>query len=465
MYPILFQIPNAWSMMSASARIIEIAIGVACLAGWLVCLARKKEGWLASALNMGAFLVGLHFALSWLMAERLDDGSLSATPITIFSFGVVIILAFFGASWWSLRQTRPLNIEDKKIFDWCFWLLVVGIIGSRLLYAYLNYDLFRDQKGEIFKIWNGGLVWYGGLVPGILVGTFLALRHKLPVLHVGDIGAAAAMFALGLGRWACLLAGDDYGRPIEGDAWYGIRFYNPDALVPEGLRGKLLHPAQMYMSIMCLWIFFVVDFIRRRARFAGQGLAWMLILYAVGRAVLIEPIRGDFVERNPGYSKHLASALVFRPGDNDMAISLQRGAKVKSAAGRTGVLLSDLELKPGEGGMVFAITDEEARRRKSGPFAGAAPNWQINKVDGLPSRARFDVDYSLRRRGPNPDPWYGSDLPVPPGYVSTSQWISIFIVIAGVLLLLASRAWQVPGYSEAVAKTARAAAAESSETG
>ena len=41
MYPILFNIPNAGSMMSGTARGIEIAIGVICLAGWLVCIARK----------------------------------------------------------------------------------------------------------------------------------------------------------------------------------------------------------------------------------------------------------------------------------------------------------------------------------------------------------------------------------------------------------------------------------------
>jgi phosphatidylglycerol:prolipoprotein diacylglycerol transferase len=440
-------------MMSGSSRTIEIAIGVVCLLGWLACTKLGRKDWLASALNMGAFLVGLHLGLSYVMAERLPDGSLSETPITIFSFGVIIIIAFFVASAFMLRQTRPLGIEDKKIFDWCFWMLVVGVAGSRVLYAYLNYEQFVENKFEIFKIWHGGLVWYGGLIPAAIVGIWLLGKHKLPVLHVADVGSAALMLALGLGRWACLLAGDDYGQPT--DAWFGIRFYHEDSLVPDGLRGVPLHPTQMYMSVMCLWIFFAVEVIRRNSRRAGQAFAWMLILYAVGRAGLIEPFRGDFVERNPAYGKRLATALVFREGENDVAVSLKRGDAVQDSRGRTGKLLSDLELAPGEGGYVFAITDERADRVEQGPFAGRAPNWTIDTVtrgdETLLKGVVYRADPTLRRRHGSPNPWYDSDLPVPPGYVSTSQWISIFVIAAGVSILLGARRWNVPGYTAAVA--------------
>ena len=463
MYPVLFQIPNAWSMMSGSARLVEITIGVVCLLGWLyVGVAKKKTGWLPSALNMGAFLVGLHLALSWVMAGRQPDGSLSETPITIFSFGVIIILAFFAASAYMLRQTRPLKIDDKKVFDFAFWMLVVGIVGSRLLFAYLNADQFRENKMEVFKIWHGGLVWYGGLVPAILVGVWLLAKNKLPVLHVGDIGATAVMLGLGLGRWACLLAGDDYGQPT--DAWFGIRFYDENSLVAEGLRGVALHPTQMYMSVMCLWIFFGCEVIRRRAKQAGTALAWMLIMYAVGRAVLIEPFRGDFVERNPGYGKRLATALVFPKGGGEKDVTLKRGAVVRSSRGRTGKLLSDVTLKKGERAFVFAISDEPAKPQKEGPFAGMAPNWQINEVEGLPDGVPFRSDIRLRTRGGHPNPYYGSDLPKPPDYVSTSQWISIFILIAGVLVLLAAqRVWKEPGYTEAVAAAQREPAPDSDD--
>lgn len=445
MFPVLIEIPDAF-VLPGGVLAAEIAIGLACGLGWLALHLRGQKGALASTLNMVAFVVLLHLLLSWFM-----EGS---EPITIYSFGVVIILGFFAGVAYMLRQTRPLGLEDKKIFDWGFWMLLSGIAGARVLYALLNYEQFAEDKLLLFKIWNGGLVWYGGLIPAAALGIYLLWKNKLPVLHVADIGAAAIMLALGIGRWACLLAGDDYGRPTE--AWFGIRFYHPRALIkqPE-LVGVPLYPTQLMMSVNCLWIFWAVDLIRRRARFAGQAFGWMLILYAVTRTVLIEPFRGDFVERNPGYGRHIALELVFEKGDNTPAVVLERGTRVVGEDGRTGQLLSDVRMPEGTAtASVYAISDTPARPRKDffserTRRRGPPPDWNVAKVSGLPEGVRVTSG--------TPD-WYASHLPVPPGYVSTSQWISVFVVLGGVALLLLSRRLQVPGYAAAVAE-ARAAPA------
>ncbi|MGH7162367.1 MAG: prolipoprotein diacylglyceryl transferase, partial [Planctomycetota bacterium] len=301
MYPVLFEIPDPRSM-SGLALALEIAAGLGCLVAWGSLALRRRKGTVASTLSLGAFLVAAHLALS-----RVMDG-----PITIYSFGVVVIAGFFAGSSYILRQTRRLSLDDKKVFDFAFWMLVVGIVGSRLLYAFLNYDDFRANKWEVLKIWNGGLVWYGGLIPAVAVGVALLARYRMPVLAVCDIGIAGVMLALGIGRWACFLAGDDYGRPT--DVAWAVKFYHPRCLVPEELRGVGLHPTQLYMSVKALWIFFLVDAVRRRARFAGTAFGATLILYAAARGLLIEPYRGDFAERNPGYRKHAALKISVEKG-------------------------------------------------------------------------------------------------------------------------------------------------------
>jgi len=418
--------------MSTGVLFTEIIIGVACLLAWLALHLRGRKDWIAATLNMGAFLVGLHLALSYFM-----NG-----PITIFSFGVVIIFAFFIGTRYMLMQTRQLGIDDKKIFDWAFWLLVSGIVGARVLYAYLNYDHFAQSKWEILRIWNGGLVLYGGLIPGVIVAVTLAVRSKLPLGHITDIGLLGAILGLGIGRWACLLAGDDYGKPT--DAWLGIRFYHEDSLIPSQLRGVPLHPTQMYMSLNCLWLFFLVETFRRKARWAGQAFGWLLIGYAVTRAAFIEPFRGDFVERNPGYARYVAAQVVIDKDEDSPAVSLKRGNAVRGTGGRTGVLLGDLELPAGKtSGYVYAISDEPAEARKEAFFRGGAPEWTLTTVDGLQDGVELARADSSR--------WYHSDLPQPPGYVSTSQWISIFVCLAGIAVLLLARAAKVPGFREAVA--------------
>jgi phosphatidylglycerol:prolipoprotein diacylglycerol transferase len=439
MFPVLFKIPNI-STIAGEVVVIEVVVGAVCLLCWIALKMRNSKGLAITVFSTATILVGLHLLLSLVMEED--------RPIIIYTFGVVIILAFLAGVYFMTRQTARLQLPTNKVFDWGFWLLVTGIVGSRLLFAFLNYELFQDDKLLILKIWNGGLVWYGGLIPAAILGVWLLWRYKLPVLHVADAGAVALMLALGIGRWACLMAGDDYGART--DLWLGIRFYHPECLIPRELRGELLHPTQLYMSLNALWLFFILEVIRRRARFAGQAFAWMLILYAVTRFIVIEPFRGDFVERNPGWGKHVAVEISVEKDKDSAAILLERGATVTGEQGRAGRLLEDLDLDAGRArGTAWAITDEPAKPK--GPVSpllgqtgrtGPPPRWPIATVEGLPSEARL---------GSAGERWYHSDLPSPPGYVSTSQWISLIVVAAGVGLLLLARRIDEPGFTEAVA--------------
>ena len=81
------------------------------------------------------------------------------------------------------------------------------------------------------------------------------------------------------------------------------------------------------------------------------------------------------------------------------------------------------------------------------PRRRAAPDWNVDHVDGLQGATLRTVQSR----------WYGSDLPRPPGFVSTSQWISGIVVVVGALILLIARRLRDPGFNEAVA--AREAAA------
>jgi len=441
-HPILFEIPNR-ANVSTEIVVVEVVVGVVCLLGWLALRSRAPSGWAATALSTGAILVALHFVLSWFM---------KGDTIKIYTFGVVIILGFLAGARYLVSQTDKIGIPSQKVFDWGFWLLVTGIIGSRLLYAMLNPDEFEHTL-KIFAIWNGGLVWYGGLIPTVIVAVMLLVRWKLPVLPICDACSSSMMLALGIGRWSCLLAGDDYGKPTA--LWQGIRFYS--GLVPDGLKEIPLHPTQLYMSVNALWLFFILEFIRRRASYAGQAFAAMLVLYALTRSVLIEPLRGDFVERNPVYKKHAAALLEVERKGEGPAVTIPRGASV-SGGGRTGRVLggawkshraydwsgnpapADVTLKEGDASaLVWVITDDPLTPEELDERHRL--RWPVDKVEVEGVAVGRVVD--VRK--------YGSDLAQPPGFVSTSQWISIGVVLAGIAILLIARKLNQPGFAESVA--------------
>jgi phosphatidylglycerol:prolipoprotein diacylglycerol transferase len=453
-HPILFEIPNR-ATLSTGVLAVEVVVGILCLLGWLALRARAPAGWAATTLSTVAILVGLHFALSWFMKGQ---------TIKIYTFGVVIILGFLAGVRFLSKQTDRLGFPQQRIFDWAFWLLLTGIIGSRLLYGFLNPEQFQHTL-EIFAVWNGGLVWYGGLIPAVIVGVLLLVRWKLPVLTICDACASSLMLALGIGRWACFLAGDDYGQPTT--LWQGVRFY-ADSLVVKGapaLEGVPLHPTQMYMSVNALWLFFFLELIRRRSKYAGQTFASLLILYALTRAILIEPVRGDFVERNPSWRNHLAAELLLKRTDTKSTLTIARGTEV-SGGGRAGKVLGGgwpegvvfkkdgsqapetITLAPGqERARCWVVSDQPvplAERNAMHSF-----RWPIDKIAGVEG---VTVDVQNVR-------FYNSDLPKPPGFVSTSQWISIGVVLGGVLIFWIARKLRQPGFRDAVQAYAASQAA------
>ena len=171
----------------------------------------------------------------------------------------------------------------------------------------------------------------------------------------------------------------------------------------------------------------------------------MLVLYAVSRAAWIEPFRGDFVERNPSYSRHIAAGIPIDKEDGSPAIDLPAGTVVTAPDGVSGQPAGARRAarRQSHGHLLghLGLARQAGRRGTCGPekarLAGRSPKSKASPTRASPISA------------PGSTRWYGSDLPKPPGYVSTSQWISIFVVIAGVGIFLLGRKLNEPGFTTA----------------
>jgi phosphatidylglycerol:prolipoprotein diacylglycerol transferase len=237
----------------------------------------------------------------------------------IHSFGVMVAIGFVMGIWWCGREAVRLGYERDRILDLCFWLLISGVLGARILFVIVNWHEFwrffaaqREAQGvvggtaswivEMLAIWKGGIVWYGGLLGAFGVGVLYMRRHKLPVFATSDLIAPGVMLGLAFGRLGCFAAGDDHGRVVEsawkavqagGKApWWTLTFANPQSLIPDDMLGKPLYPTQLMMSGKDLIIFAVLLWMRRIKTFHGQLVWTMMIMYAVLRAY-VEYYRGD----------------------------------------------------------------------------------------------------------------------------------------------------------------------------
>ena len=219
-------------------------------------------------------------------------------PITIHSFGTFLVLAFLASAFFARwRASSSLGVDKERVFNICFVLFFLGLAGARLLYALIHHSEFAKEPMSFVKIWEGGLVFYGGLFVGLLILAWYLPRAMAEkgwaLLDVLAIGLGLAIF---VGRWASFLSGENYGEPAPDLPWGVICPPIEGSAVPSELRGIKLHPTQLYHSLHGLLLFIGLFLYARKKPWAGRVTGMFLMLYAIGTAV-IEIWRADDVAR------------------------------------------------------------------------------------------------------------------------------------------------------------------------
>lgn len=208
-------------------------------------------------------------------------------PFTLHTYGLLIAIGFISGILLAIHNGKKEGIAKEAILDIGFYALIAAIVGSRLFYVLVDYKYFVDNPSDIFKIWEGGLVFYGGLLFAIPVVLFYFKKHALPILKTFDILAPSLAIGHAIGRLGCFSAGCCHGKPTN--LPWGITFTDPHTLA---IRGIPLHPTQLYEFGTEFGIFIFLLFLKRHKRFNGQ-IVWMyVLLYSVGRFI-IEFFRGD----------------------------------------------------------------------------------------------------------------------------------------------------------------------------
>jgi len=235
--------------------------------------------------------------------------------LSIHWYGVMVALGFLAGLWTAGRRGLRGGIAAEKIIDLGPWLIVGAIAGARALYVASYWqEVFAGRPvWEIFAVWKGGLVYYGGLMGATLGCVVYSRLKKLPLWKVADILAPSIALGYVFGRIGCLLNGCCYGRAC--DLPWAIRFPAGNAL---NAPTDPVHPTEVYDSLLNLGLYGALAWLYRRRKFDGQVFAVYLVSYAVLRS-LVEMFRGDYPERQHylgGWATpaHLVSILILAAG-------------------------------------------------------------------------------------------------------------------------------------------------------
>ena len=178
-------------------------------------------------------------------------------------------------------QKSPYNFTSikKSDFDDLIIYLVLGIVlGGRLGYViFYNLEYYSQNLSEIFKIWQGGMSFHGGLI-GVIISIFIASRNKNnSFFKYSDIVACVAPIGLFFGRIANFINGELFGK-ISTLPWAVI--------FPNG--GDLArHPSQIYEAILeGAVLFTLINFLALKKNLlmkTGYVSSLFLILYSIFR--------------------------------------------------------------------------------------------------------------------------------------------------------------------------------------
>jgi len=209
----------------------------------------------------------------------------------INTYGVFLAIAFLCGILVTVKLAERDGLPRQKIYDLSLWMLLAGLIGSKILMLFTEPE-YRENPMQLISLdfLRSGGVWYGGLLGGVLVGYLLMKRYQLPWWKTADAFAPGLAVGNFFGRQGCFAAGCCWGKPTT--LPWGVKFTEQGHQITGVPTDTYLHPTQLYESFAMLLVFFFLFWLHKRKRFSGQVILAYALLYSVIRFA-IEFVRDD----------------------------------------------------------------------------------------------------------------------------------------------------------------------------
>lgn len=228
--------------------------------------------------------------------------SFSVFGFEIAYYGLIIGIAVMAGLLTAVQIAKKTGQNADDYWDFAIWAIIFSIIGARIYYVAFSWDDYKDNLIEIFKLRNGGLAIYGGVIAAfITLFGWCRIKKKNPLLF-GDTAMPGLILGQAIGRW-----GNFMNREVFGDYYNGLFSMqipidavrdksditdNIASHIPEGANYINVHPTFLYESVWNLLIFMVLLIFRKHKKFDGELCLLYLGGYGLGRFV-IEGIRTD----------------------------------------------------------------------------------------------------------------------------------------------------------------------------
>ena len=263
-------------------------------------------------------------ALGWSfdVYENFLEIPFGGDTITIKFYGVIIAFGFILAALFGGRKAYVWKMSLDSMVDVLIYGIIGAVVGARLYYVIFQWDEYKDNLLSIFKIWEGGLAIYGGIIGGIIAAYFVCKKTKLPFLKLLDLIGMALPIGQGIGRWGNYTNQEAFG--VNTTSLFGmtsdkiVDYINShqQEFVQNGIEMNPdlpVHPTFLYESVWCLLGFVILYIVCQKFhKFDGQLILGYGIIYGLERTV-VEGLRIDSLyigDTNLRVSQLVSLALV-----------------------------------------------------------------------------------------------------------------------------------------------------------
>ena len=212
--------------------------------------------------------------------NNFDPVAIQIFSIEIRWYSLAYIIGIL-LGWTLSKRIFISNFDLKEKFDDFVTYIILGIIvGGRLGYVmFYNPNYYFHNLIDIFKVWEGGMSFHGGLVGVILVSIWFSKKHNQNTFNYLDIVSLVAPIGIFFGRIANFINSELYG--VETSLPWAVKFIKVDNLYR--------HPSQLYEAFFeGLILFLILIHFRNKGFMKTPGLisGLFLIFYSIFRFVI-----------------------------------------------------------------------------------------------------------------------------------------------------------------------------------
>jgi prolipoprotein diacylglyceryl transferase len=232
-------------------------------------------------------------------------------PVRVHFYALFILAGIILAIWLANRRLKARGADGGIALDVALWTVPIGIIGARIFHVLTHTNDYFYEGADltaVFRVWEGGIAIYGGLIGGALGAWIGARSSGIKFWSFADAVAPGILLAQALGRWGNYFNQELFGLPT--DLPWGLEIDPGNQAIPQGLpAGTLFHPTFLYESIWSLCGVALLLWLDRKFELRwGKLFAIYLVFYSIGR-IWTESLRIDPSDIILGLRTNIWSAL------------------------------------------------------------------------------------------------------------------------------------------------------------